>query len=890
MKKNILFIVLFLGLTFNISSVIAQNIPTSEKEVIQELNKRGLSENEVREVLAKKGINIDNLENVTPQQLIEIEQIIKDLEEKKKKKPIAVIPKENPKKVIIKEDTVTIVKEKPKVEKINQKSLIYGHDVLKLAPINKNDILNINEDYILGSGDEISISIWSDYSQFDYGYTIDKDGYIKIDTRGIKKRIFLQGLSFGSAKKKLTKLLSNFLVFRSGEIKISLSSSRSISISVFGEVAKPGSFNINSTNTIFEGLKYSNGISEIGSVRNIKLIKPSGKFKIFDLYKFLANPQYAKGFYLGNNDLIHVPVANKVVQIEGAIKRPAFFELLENEGLKELIDYAGGFSKEAIKNRIIVERFDVNKKVFLEIDFKSNKNIFKLKNGDKITISKISAVAQNYVSIAGAVYNPGKYQNNNNMTVFDIINKAELKPNSKKDFAIVLREIEDGTRKYITINIDSIFENRNNPIINFKLINKDELSIWSKSRYSDKSNIDIIGAVRYPGIQPYGTELSINILDAIQLAGGLTRDASNIVIIHRQDPLEKYKIQYIRIDLDLLNNLSSKKIPILQAFDKLEVLSKRLFNTRTFVSIKGAINNPGEFQYGEKMSLNDLITMSGGFKLEAARNNIEISRVVIKENAPTKVVVAKLDLSTGSSAGSFELEPYDIVIVRNVPEFELQKTVSLLGEVKYPGVYTLISKNEKISDVINRAGGFTEEAFTEGATLYRNLDITGYIILRIDEAMRSYNSKYNYVLKNEDIIKIPKKRDFVTIRGATKVDERYKDEVAFNKNGINVPFHKGKRAMFYIDNYTGGVSDIGSRNEVIVEHANGEISKTINYGLFRLFPKVREGSVIKVGYKKKKSKEDKEKEEVDWNKIITDSVAQISTIMTLVILFKSISQ
>jgi hypothetical protein len=118
----------------------------------------------------------------------------------------------------------------------------------------------------------------------------------------------------------------------------------------------------------------------------------------------------------------------------------------------------------------------------------------------------------------------------------------------------------------------------------------------------------------------------------------------------------------------------------------------------------------------------------------------------------------------------------------------------------------------------------------------------------------------------------------------------YKDEVAYNKNGINVPFHKGKRAMYYIAKYAGGIHEDGSKNNIIVEHANGEIEKTLNYGLFKLYPKVRKGSTIKVGYKKKLTKEEKKDSEVDWNKIITDSVAQISTIMTLVILFKSISQ
>lgn len=156
--------------------------------------------------------------------------------------------------------------------------------------------------------------------------------------------------------------------------------------------------------------------------------------------------------------------------------------------------------------------------------------------------------------------------------------------------------------------------------------------------------------------------------------------------------------------------------------------------------------------------------------------------------------------------------------------------------------------------------------------------------------MNHYNSKYNYILKHEDILEVPKQRDFVTIIGQTKVYEVYKAEVAENKGGINVPFHKGKRAMYYIDNYAGGINDFGSKKEIFVENANGQVKKAIDFGLFKVYPKVYKGSIVKVGSKKIKTKEEKEEKEIDWNKIINDSVAQISTIMTLVILFKTLSQ
>jgi len=898
--KNYLFIIpIFLGLFFLQTSLNAQNIPISEEQAKAELNKRGLSEEEVSQALLESGIDIDNLENATPEELLKIEEILKKLETKKN------VLKENE----IKEEAKKIEKDTIKVEKelVEKKAdtkpkgvsdKIFAHNLLSIEPIGTKKLTNISEYYILGSGDVISISIWSDYSQFDDSYTIDNDGYIKIDKRNIKKRVYLKGLTLNKGRKKIKKILSNYLMFKSGEINISLESSRAINISIYGEVNRPGSFSIEAVNNIFEGLKYAKGVTGIGSVRNIKVLSSNGKFKQFDLYEYVDNPKYGEDFYLNNNDIIHIPVASKLIEISGAINRPFIFELLEEEGIKDLLSYAGGFTKDAIKDKIQVERFIDNKKVFIGIDLfdkRGKLNNFVLKNGDKIVIRKIEAEVKNYVEVKGSVFNTGRFERTKGMIFSEVLNKSGLRPEAKTDFAIIMRKNIDGTTRYISVNIDSVYNNIGKTNIDLKLFDEDIITVWAKSRFVDKMYISVQGAVRDPGEYPYGSVESINVLSAIKVAGGLLRNASSTIILHRQDPLRKYEIEYIKLDLErIINNPNSTENLILKPFDKLEILSKNLFNETTFVTIRGAVNNPGTIQYGENMTLNDLIVMAGGFRKFASTNNIEVSRIIIKDNKPTKVIVAKKDLNRDlkntDKSHSYILEPYDVVIVRSIPDFELQKIITIKGEVKYPGKYTLISENEKVIDVIERAGGLTNEAFEDGATLYREKDDVGFIVMRLEDALNYKKSKYNYILKNLDVIDIPKQKDFVTIKGATKSNELYKDEIAYNKNGINVPFHKGKRAMFYIDNYAGGINDSGSKMNVFVEHANGEISKTINYGLFKLYPKVRKGSTIKVGIKKKKTKENKEKNEVDWNKIITNSVAQISTIMTLVILFKSISQ
>ena len=883
--------------------VYSQDNKIMEAKVRSELQKRGLEENEVRDALIKNNINPDNLDKATPDQIVQIQKIIEDLEAQKKaetKKEIKpeVVEEVRPEK---KEEVKNKIEEvKIEAEEIKSLSKVYGHELFNLAPKEKTDLLKVNENYILGPGDKISISVWSNYSQLDNSYVIEKDGYIKFDKSDLKKRVFLNGLTFSTARTKIEQVLSRYLIFNKGEINIALQSSRNIKVSVYGEVLKPGSFSMDATNSVFEGVRYSSGVTGIASVRNIKLIRARGDFKIFDLYHYLTSPTVSENFFLDNDDVIHVPVAEKIVKIEGSVKRPFAFELIQKEGINELLNYAGGYSHDAIKNKFQIERFVDNKKIFIDVELfdpKGKLNDFELLNGDVVRVRSIGVEAENFYFVNGAVYNPGRFENKNKLKISDALKSAGLLPESKMDFAFLIRKNDDGTSKYIKINLDTILAKKGNPFYDLNIENEDRITIWSKRRFADEAFIEITGAVRDTSkTYLYGSVQSIKVSEAIVLAGGLSRNASDIAFVHRKDPLKDFEKQYIRVNLKkIASNAESPENITLEPFDKLEVLPQNLFNEKTTVSISGAVNSPGEYQYGKKMSLLDLVTLAGGFKLAASTNNIEISRIVIQNNNPTKIVVAKIDMNKdiitdNENLDLFVLEPYDNVFVRYIPEFEMQKVVNLMGEIKYPGYYTLTSKNERVSEIINRAGGFTDEAFPGGATLYRNKDSIGYIVMRLEDAMNSYKSRYNYILKDEDLLIIPKMRDFVTIQGATKVFEVYKAEIAYNENGINVPFHKGKRAMFYIDNYAGGVNDLASKQDILVEYPNGEIRKTIDLGIFKVYPKVKNGSTIKVTYKKIKTKEEKEEKEIDWNKIINDSVAQISTIMTLVILFKTLSQ
>ncbi|HEX5624550.1 MAG TPA: SLBB domain-containing protein, partial [Saprospiraceae bacterium] len=289
------------------------------------------------------------------------------------------------------------------------------------------------------------------------------------------------------------------------------------------------------------------------------------------------------------------------------------------------------------------------------------------------------------------------------------------------------------------------------------------------------------------------------------------------------------------------------------------------------------------------MTAFDLISLADGFTYFAASNKIDIFRVIIRNNEPTRTIVKTIetsrDLNRADAAAGFALDPYDIVVVRTQPEFQFQQIVNLDGEVRYPGPYALLSPNERLSDVIKRAGGLTAEAFPEGATLYRSKDSIGYIILDLRDAMQKMDSRYNFILKESDQIFIPKQKDLVRISGATNARDLYPDKLLANNNAISVAYHEGKSARYYINHYAAGVSKSGDHRKVTVEHANGKIERTRRFLFVRNYPNVYKGSVVHVGEKDiKPQKTDKTRKDVDWPKVLADTLAQATAVISLILL------
>ena len=1025
MKK--LFVVFFLFLLWG--GVLIAQPPVTEAQARAELEKRGLDEQIIRQKMLERGIDVDNIDKNNPTEVLAaeraLEEVIKEIEAEK-----AAVKQGNPnpqvppgaegvelanpaiqgvdviEAVEVQQDTTERAIEEIKesdieatiaeeiVEEKNElpASPIFGQHIFRNKSIKlyrQSQDVKPPDSYVLGAGDIIAISIWGASQTADI-FEINKSGFISPTAM---PRIYLKGISLGKAKELLFQRYSQFYRFRKEEFEVSINYSRTITVNIVGEVLNFGSFTIPATNTAFNALVASGGPSDIGSVRNIKLMRAGEQPKNIDIYEFLLNPSVQDNFYLQENDYIHVPVADRLISVAGAVKRPFTYELVKGENLMKLIEFAGGLQNNAYTGNFQITRIVNDEEVIIDVNYKDLLTAgrdFDLLNGDKIVVKTIPKPYKNFTEITGAVEFPGRYEHFQGMKISDLLDKGVLAEGSRTDIAFMQRANLDGTVRYLRINLDDIIDNpgsatnvallpqdkliiytqsqftetatfsvvgavRNaiefpfdvdenikvedailmaggvtpdvaeyayikridikkpkereyirvnlqnallNPNSNDNLVLKpfDELRVYSKSGFLDDSDVAIDGAVRNPGSYAYDDGLKVS--DLIYFAKGLRIDATDFAYLIRTDPTDSQIEQYIRLDLKkIMENPNSAENINLAPFDRITVYSKMAYIEDSNIRISGAVRTPGEFKFAETFTLKDALTLAGGLKLEASKSHVDIFRIVIKDDAPIETIVATVEVDDSLNVisggdNNFQLQPFDHIVVRSIPDFDFQDLVSINGEVMYPGTYPLIADNEKLLSIIQRAGGLTNEAFPDGATLYRSDGGTGYVVLDLIDVLKNSNSRYNFILKEGDVIEIPKAKDLVTINGATKAIEIYPEKIALGGK-FSVAFHKGKNAKWYVEHYAAGVGENGKKKLITVEHPNGEIEKTKNFLFFKDYPSVREGSVVTVGTpppKAPKEKEKSDKEKVDWGKTLADSIAQATAILALVVLIQQINR
>ena len=875
-----------------------------QEEIRKQLENEGIDESEVQRRLIARGFDIQNIDPNDPEAFAAIRKATEEIIEELKLENAEAIIEEVQTQDTIPSDGLTSKEQIESsealdafvndvaVEEVEELPVpkVYGHDLYREGGIKfykKTEYVQPTPSYVLGPGDNITVAIWG-RTEFNVSKEVTKEGFVKFSRI---PRIYLSGLTLEQAKRAIEAKIKNSFNFDSNYFEVSVAATRNVNIFISGDVNNVGSYNISSLNTAINALAAAGGPSDIGSVRKIQLIHPDGTKANIDLYKFLKDPTISQNYYLQDNDFIVVPVANKVITIEGAVNRPFRYELIDDEDLADLIEYAGGLSVDAFRKNIKITRIENDNVVILNVNLNESENGkgVTLRNGDIVEVAAIDSRVRNAVTVEGAIENAGEFALTPDMRISDLMAKTVLLEDALLDLAYLVRLNDDRrTVRYEIINLQSILNNGGAE--DKVLLPGDKLILRAKSEFVSKRSFVINGAVRSGGEYDLDGDAELKLSDAVYLSGGLNDRATNFAYVIRK-PSGQLNTEYLSVDLfNALNNpQSDDNINILPG-DVIRVYDQAQYFDETFVTIQGAVREPQSFTYDASLSLKDVILQAGGLKLEAAKNKIDIFRIEFQNNNRTRTLVANAsvdeNLNITGDAG-FQLKPFDQIVVRTAPEFELQRAVTINGEVKYPGTFFLVDDNSTLLDVIKSAGGMTEEAFVGGATLFRSQDAVGFIVVDLARALAKPNSTLNIILQEGDVIDIPKKNNLVTLRGAVKRSDAFAGELAAAPK-TNFIYEKGKGVKYYIES-AGGFDDDADKSSVTVTHPNGERHSVKRFLFFKNYPEVVPGSIIDVGFKEEEVVvPGQEDEDIDWGNILSNSIAQATAILSLILLIQNV--
>ncbi len=614
-----------------------------------------------------------------------------------------------------------------------EKRKIFGHDVFNNKYLTFESSMNLAtpQNYRLGPGDDVNIDIWG-ASQESITETISPDGTITIEGFGV---VQLGGLSVSQAKSRLKSMLGPR--YQGSKIDLTLGQTRTITVSVMGEVKVPGTYTLSAFATVYNALYMAGGPNEIGTLRNVKVYRRGKLITNVDVYDFLLNGKLSGDVRLQDNDVITVSPYEALVNITGKVKRPMFYEMKKTESAATLLRYAGGFTGDAYTKAIRVNRKAGHQySVFSVGEF--DMNSFKLMDEDSVSVDSTLTRYQNMVEIKGAVFRPGMYQVGGGIsTVKALVESADgLTEGAIAQHAVMHRMRYDRTLEVKSIDILGILEGTSPDV---PIQNEDVIYIASREERNEKQTVTISGEVLYPGIYKYAANETIE--DLILQAGGPT-DAASLVKV---DVARRVSNPYATeaedqiaqtFSFKLTNDFNIAEQPdfTLMPFDEVYVRRSPNYTEQQNVIIEGEVQFEGTYALANKgQHLSELIKQAGGLTkraysrgakllrlmtqderdqmetmLRTAQRNsgndsIDVKKLVTNINYPVGIELDKALEKPGSDDDPILREGDRIV----VPRYD--GTVKINGEVLYPN--TVYFKEGKDADYyIDLAGGTTSTA------------------------------------------------------------------------------------------------------------------------------------------------------------------------------------
>ncbi|WP_276787927.1 SLBB domain-containing protein [Paraprevotella xylaniphila] len=635
---------------------------------------------------------------------------------------------------------------------------VFGRNIFNNEMLTFEPSMNIPTpaNYRLGAGDAVIIDVWG-ASQTTFEGTVSPDGTVTIEGVG---PLALAGMTVKEANDYVKKQLGRF--YANSNITLTVGETRSIQVQVMGEVMVPGTYTLSALSSAFNALYAAGGISEIGTLRDIKVFRQGRVVSTIDVYDYILNGNTKGDIRLADNDVIVVGPYECLVNIRGKVKRPMFYEMKENESVSRILDYAGGFAGDAYTDNVrLIRKSGREYSVYTVDEFEMNG--FLLKDGDSLYVDSVIPRFSNMAEIRGAVFHPGQYQMDGSIkTVRQLIKAADgLREDAFLKRAVMHRQKEDLTMEALSVDVEGIMDGT---VADIPLRKNDILFIPSSLDMKGERTLTIDGEVNFPGIYQYADNTTIE--DLVLQAGGFTEAAS----MAKVDVFRRIKNPDAVTDDEKLSETYSFSLRDglvmgdgqdfhLQPYDEVFVRKSPAYSEQRNVKVSGAVNFSGSYAMDNKdYRLSDLVKAAGGLSSLAYAKGARLQRLLTEEEKKQRESAMKasqiqvyeeslrsekeFNMAQADSILNLKLDlgdTYPVAInlekaMKNpgslddvrlregdelvVPQFS--NTVKISGEVMYP-ISINYEKGKPLSYYIKRAGGYADRAHKSRVyTIYMN--------------------------------------------------------------------------------------------------------------------------------------------------------------------------
>jgi protein involved in polysaccharide export with SLBB domain len=726
--------------------------------------------------------------------------------------------------------------------------------------------LPVGPDYVVGPGDGLTIDLWGGVSTR-LMRVVDRQGRVALPEAG---PVEVSGRTLGDVQQLVQRTLGT--QYRDASAEVSVSRLRTVRVYVVGEVSEPGAYDISSLSTPLNALVSAGGVTPRGSLRSLKHYRGRQLIEEVDAYDLLLRGVTPDARKLENGDTLMVSSLGSQVTVTGMVRRPAIYELHEEKTLADVLDLAGGILPAATLKHVEVQRLDAHeKRTMLSLDLSADGGgdakltAFKIRDGDEIHIFPIAPYNQDTIYLQGHVLRPGKYSYHEGIKLTDIVTSyKDLLPEPAAHYGEIIRlSPPDFRPNVVSFDLAAALKD---PTSAPSLEPLDTVRVFSRFDFEPIPTVSVAGEVRLPGT--YRTSGQASLRDAVFLAGGLTPNASvETAQLFRINPDGTSKIFSVNLR-EALNGTSADNI-LLQPRDRLLIHRNALSVDASTVEITGDVAKPGRYPYTGNMRAEDLIRAAGGLKRSADTSSADLTRYAAAGGPAQQLQISLASILNGSPTEDVPLRGGDVLAIRQVPGWkDIGAAIKVSGEVMHPSTYG-IQPGERLSSVLERAGGYTKHAYPYGALLVRrdvreielksqmdliariksekalltslpendadqkNAKLTaisqseatlaelathdpvGRVVVHIQGDINKWkNTPVDIALHDGDVLTIPKNPNTVLVTGQV-----------FNPTAISQ--HGGRSAKWYLSQ-AGGLTPMADRKAVFVIRADGSVISAKN--------------------------------------------------------------